>query len=281
MNQRLAFETKYDYMVGIKKMAEDLHVGGYPLSNIKDIKPKHVEYLIQEWKKTSLSNATIKNRLSQVRFLAEQIKKPNLISKSNNDLNIAKRTYIAKESKAIHSFDSSKFENPFICYSVQLQQQFGLRREESIKFIASYADKGDYIQLKDSWTKGGIARAVPITTDEQRALLNEIKSVIGRGKSLIPIEKNYGLQRKIYDAAVKAAGYKNLHGLRHAYAQRRYFEITSDLSNGQGWKAPFNDGPTRKDLTQNQKMIDDEARLIISNELGHSRKQISKVYCGV
>lgn len=39
--------------------------------------------------------------------------------------------------------------------SLQLQQAFGLRREESIKFQPRYADRGDHIALKGSWTKGG------------------------------------------------------------------------------------------------------------------------------
>lgn len=34
------------------------------------------------------------------------------------------------------------------------------------------ADQGDHIVLGDSWTKGSRARAVPITTAEQRAALN-------------------------------------------------------------------------------------------------------------
>ena len=265
-------------MLSIKKMAADLHAGGYPLSNIKDIKPKHVDYLVRNWQGKELNNATIKNRLSQLRYLSEQIKKPNLLPKSNHELNVAKRSYVAKESKAIHFIDTTRFENPLIRYSIQLQQHFGLRREESIKFICSYADQGDYVQLKDSWTKGGIARTIPITTPEQRALLDEIKSIIGRGKSLIPEDKTYGSQRKVYDAAVQASGYKNLHGLRHAYAQRRYFEITSELTKGNGWKPPFNGGPSQKSLDPEQKQADAAARLIISHELGHSRTQISTIY---
>lgn len=279
MQHRLSFQTKRDYSLGMAQIARELHAGGYPLSNIKDIKPKHVNYLVEYWQKKELNNGTIKNRLSQIRFLAEQIKKPDLLPKSNNDLNVAKRSYIATTSKAIRDVDPARFQNIFIQYSVRLQEAFGLRREEAIKFIVSYADQGSYIQLKDSWTKGGIARAIPLVNPEQRELLDEIKSIIGRGRSLIPEDKNYAYQRKAYDAAVSAAGYKNLHGLRHAYAQRRYHELTEQLSsNGKGWHAPFNGGPHRKELTMEQKTIDDEARLIISRELGHSRKQISRLY---
>ena len=65
------------------------------------------------------------------------------------------------------------------------------------------------------------------------------------------------------------AGLSKLHGLRHAYAQRRYEELT-------GWKAPAAGGPVSKVLSPGQKVMDRQARRTISQELGHSREQISQ-----
>ena len=62
-------------------------------------------------------------------------------------------------------------------------------------------------------------------------------------------------------------------GLRHAYAQARYEELT-------GWKCPATGGPDRKILTQEQRELDREARLIISRELGHEREQVTVAYLG-
>lgn len=64
-----------------------------------------------------------------------------------------------------------------------------------------------------------------------------------------------------------------MHGLRHAYAQTRYRELT-------GWECPINGGPLRKDLNSFQKELDNQARLVISQELGHSRVSITKNYIG-
>lgn len=276
----LSAETQYDYQNGIRKMVRELHAAGYQLSNIKHLKAKHVDFLITQWKENGISNAAIKNRLSQVRYLSQMIDKPDLLPKSNDALNIGKRSYIPTESKAIHEIDVNKFENPLIRYSVQLQQQFGLRRQEAIKFVVSYADLGDRIRLKPSWTKGGVGRDVPITTLEQRALLDELKANFGAGKALIPDGHDYAYQKRVYDEAVIKAGYSNLHGLRHGYAQRRYFEITNQHSDGKGWHAPFNSGQHRKDLPADRREVDDEARRIISRELGHARAQISATYLG-
>ena len=70
------------------------------------------------------------------------------------------------------------------------------------------------------------------------------------------------------------AGIRNPHGLRHAYAQARYKELT-------GWEAPINGGSTAKQLTPEQKQKDHEARMIITESLGHSRRQIVANYLSV
>jgi integrase len=53
--------------------------------------------------------------------------------------------------------------------SLELQQAFGLRREEAMNFQPSFADRGDHIMLKASWTKGGKERIIPVRTEAQRA----------------------------------------------------------------------------------------------------------------
>ncbi len=85
--------------------------------------------------------------------------------------------------------------------------------------------------------------------------------------------KNHIEQRRYYDSCTQEAGYKNLHGLRHAYAQRKYFEIT-------GWQAPINGGKERIQLSKKEQKLDMQARKTIALLLGHSRPTISKNYLG-
>ena len=70
----------------------------------------------------------------------------------------------------------------------------------------------------------------------------------------------------LYEKSTADAGMSKLHGLRHEYAQRRYHELT-------GWLAPVAGGPAARDLTTEQKVLDRSVRLLISEELGHSREQ--------
>lgn len=105
-----------------------------------------------------------------------------------------------------------KIPDPYVRTSLRLEQVFGLRREEAMKLRPSEADRGNYLVLAGSWTKGGRERAIPITTPEQRAVLDEAHRVAGAG-SLIRAERSYIQHRNIYDGLCKAAGLKNMHGL--------------------------------------------------------------------
>ena len=187
---------------------------------------------------------------------------------------IADRQFVTNVSKAraVITHDLEKVADRHVRMSLELQQAFGLRREEAMKFQPSYADQGNYIILKASWTKGGKAREVPVRSDAQRAVLERARALAGKG-SLIPSSRNYRQQLRIYERHTANAGLSSMHGLRHAYAQQRYRELT-------GWPAPATGGPIVKTLTPQQKAIDQQARLAISLELGHEREQITSIYLG-
>jgi hypothetical protein len=78
----------------------------------------------------------------------------------------------------------------FAAMSLRLQSAFGLRRDESIKIVPAWADGGDRLKLKDTWTKGGKYREVAIRTPEQRTVLNEVKRLVAAG-SLIMANLRY------------------------------------------------------------------------------------------
>jgi hypothetical protein len=184
-----------------------------------------VDVLLERWQAEGLSAGTLKNRLAHLRWWAEKVGKAGVIPADNAQLGIPKRHFVADENKARELGDRlDRIRDAHVRMSLSLQEAFGLRREECIKFQPRYADRGDCIVLKDSWAKGGRPRTVPITTPEQRTVLDAVGS-------LIPPHKNFIQQRRTYDGQCKAAGLSRMHGLRHRYEQMRYEALT-------GWKAP-------------------------------------------
>jgi len=103
-------------------------------------------------------------------------------------------------------------------------------------------------------------------------LLREVRD-LARGGALIPPQSNYVEQLRRYERQIRTAGLTKLHGLRHAYAQKRYRELT-------GWPAPVAGGPATVSMDSDQRALDRGARETVSRELGHSREQITTVYLG-
>ncbi len=266
-------ETQAGRLRMLAQFSRQLRELGFRQMRASSLKDKHVDALLARWRAEGLAAGTLKNRVALLRWWAEKVGKGGLIPADNAQLPIPERQLVTNENKARRLGDElSRITDPHVFMSLRLQEAFGLRREESIKFQPSYADRGDHIALKGSWTKGGRPRTVPITTPEQRAVLDQARRFAGAG-SLIPAHKSYIQQRNMYDGQCKATGLRRMHGLRHLYAQTRYEALT-------GWKAPAAGGPTARMLTLEQRVQDFIARQTISEELGHERPQITAVYLG-
>ncbi len=273
-NRDGSYATQADRERTLDLIADHLLEMGYRNMHATSFKPRHVEALAERWQAESLSAGTIKNRMATLRWWAEKIGKQNVIAHDNAHYGIADRQYVTNVSKAreLTAADLDKVSDPYSRISLALQAAFGLRRAESIKIRPTWADRGDRLVLKASWTKGGREREIPIRTDAQRRVLDEAKAYVVN-RSLIPASLRYVDQLQRFRYQCSKAGIHHVHGHRHAYAQARYRELT-------GWNAPAAGGPSSKELTSAQKAVDREARLTISQELGHERAQIVSVYCG-
>ncbi len=241
---------------------------------VRSLKLKHVLALIKHWNEMGCSIGTQKNAVAHLRWWARKIGKDEMIPESNRELSIGARNPIPDASKGQYLSRSKLREitNLNMRLSIELQQEFGLRQEESFKFSPSFADHGVYIELKGSWTKGGRKRTIPVISFEQRDLIDHIHTV-ARAGSMIPAEFSLKQWKRKYLHMLSNLELRNLHGLRHGYAQRRYRDLT-------GWNSVFAGGPTREQLTPEQQEIDVQARLQVSQELGHNRLEITDVYLG-
>ncbi|MDE0205659.1 MAG: integrase domain-containing protein [Candidatus Tectomicrobia bacterium] len=255
-------------------MANQLGDMGFMRLKAKNLKEKHAVALIERWKGEGLSAGTLKNRMGVLRWVYEKVGKSWMLARRNADYGIENRRYLTNMNKAqdLNLERLERVKSEHVRLSVQMQREFGLRREEALKIDAAWADRGDWLVLKGSWTKGGRPREIPIATGAQRELLDRVKAFTV-GRSLIPADSSYIEHLKRYENQTTAAGLEKLHGLRHAYAQRRYQELT-------GRPAPVAGGRKVEELSSEEKRQDRDARLQISEELGHRRPEILAQYVG-
>ncbi|ECE0793690.1 TPA: phage integrase N-terminal domain-containing protein [Salmonella enterica subsp. diarizonae serovar 53:z10:z35] len=275
-----AFVTQKNRHNGLQLIASQLEVMGFHtrVMSVHDLKGRHVNRLVSLWKQQALSDATMKNRLAMLRWWAEKIGNPGAV-KTSEEYGIGRRQLVTNESKAetLAGKDLTTI-SPWVALSLRLQEAFGLRREESMKFRVSWALKGQspdsisVISLKPSWTKGGRPRSIPVLTPEQRRLLAEVRQLAGSG-SLIPPDRSYREHLRVFERETASVGTGHTHGLRHAYAQRRYEELT-------GRKPPVLGGRSRRTMRREERRRDDKIRQQISEELGHSRISVTSIYLG-
>lgn len=203
------------------------------------------------------------------------------------DCGIQRRVYIPVESKAMtlstHQTAIKVIGDRVACL-MELQRAFGLRFKESCllspKLALRSAKKYGHITLR-AGTKGGKLRRVTCRPCGITALESAIKFQDGR--SMIPDSMSYAQFREDCYAQARLAGIR-FHDERHFYAQSRYTEIT-------GAPAPIEVRWSRKERIAQlaaflniemdaARIIDQDARLIISIELGHNRTGITNAYLG-
>ena len=270
-NRDGALSSQANRRRGLVQLANQLYELGYKLRGAQAIKPKHVEALIGHWRSQGLSTGTIKNRMGWIRWWTAKVNKASILPRSNAALGIELRQAPDK-NRAWRLSNQNLPKCPRMRCALQLMETFGLRFEEALKLRPQQADQGALLQLQASWTKGGRAREVPIHNEAQRAILRTAQELVG-SNSLVPTALSYIQFRRRMEHVLGAAGLKNVHGLRHAYAQRRYAALT-------GWACPQCGGPTREQFTAQERRLDRQARLQVSRELGHYRLAITKVYLG-
>ena len=271
-NEDGSFKTQANRRHMLKQFARELKAGGFKLPSAGSLKPKHVGFLVAGWKSAKLSDRTIENRLCALRWWSEKIGKASVVKRRNEEYGVCGDRTPKARARGLDRDKLGRVHSPFVALSLELQAAFGLRAEEAIKFNPAIADKGDHIALKASWCKGGRARSVPLTHPKQREILDRVRQLAGSG-ALIETGRNYIRQRWAYEHQSAAAGLKNNHGLRHAWAQWRFEQLS-------GLKPPAKGGPMPDQLTGEDRWRDRAARQALSYELGHNRLEITKVYLG-
>jgi integrase len=259
----------------------------FKMQKIENLKQKHVQHLVQKWQDDNLSNATIKNKMTHLRWAADAMGKDNLIPAKNSDLGIEDRRIDYNNNKSWEPSESLKNSLPErLSIQVDLMREFGMRFKEAALFRPLENSSNDKIQITYG-TKGGRDREFYITNERQKEVLNKACEYVRNNGSLNgnlinPMESYKKFEdstRNTYrDAGIVKSGIGSCHGLRHKYAQDRYEQMT-------GWRCPASMSSEertafRDSMTSEMRELEREKMLELSEELGHSRIPIIYNYIG-
>jgi len=264
---------------------------GYKLQDPRNMEEKHVKALCVEWHAKKKAPKTVQGYLSTLRIFGGWIGKAGLVKDIYYYLPDVPRenlrvTAVARQSKSWAEMGIDVAEKVQIAMRLDerfglmilAQVAFGLRRLEVLQMKPWKCDKENRFAVYK--TKGGRPRDVDIDNEVQRAVLDLIKSKVGKNDHFGWKHKTDGSAADLKYCERRYAGYMERLGITKALA-----EVT-----GHGLRAQFAENaallrhliPMTLGGTGGQMPRDDLdlSRVQVSEQLGHSRKSVTTAYYG-
>jgi len=127
-NRDGGFATKANRKSILSLISRQLYESGFnQMKDAGELKGRHVNTLVALWQKEGISDATMKNRMSALRWWAKKVGKQSVIARDNAEYGIANRVYVTNESKAF-SLDQEKLNqvsNESVKFSLELHGTYG------------------------------------------------------------------------------------------------------------------------------------------------------------
>lgn len=296
-NNKGSAKTQYNHLRESLRFVDELRSCESGVQKWSNITNKHVDLVVKSWQSRGLETSTIKENLAGVRATAAYFGNER-ISEKNSDFGIQNRIYITNHDKSVPQNvyervlaelrESPDTNDQRVAAQIELIRELGLRKEEAFKMNPERSLLKDGRLFVTDGTKGGLNRIVGDLSDSQRGALAHASQLAGRNGNTIPDNLKERAWEKIFYKTLAEHGLckkdcgASSHGLRHAYAQQRYEQLT-------GFKAPCKFA-TKDDFRKaayqiagaDWKKIDQDARLFLKSELGHGpdRDDVVSQYLG-
>lgn len=281
------------------RFVAELREAGYGVKQWDNLTSKHLSVVAERWVDQGKAVSTIHKYISGVRQVAEAYGNTHLKTTSElmNDVGeriVAARVYATNMDRSVPAdvyensmerLRSGEFgeDGKRLACQMDLMRELGLRYEEARKFNPERSVLADGRVYIVDGTKGGRDRMLHEVSEKGWAAIEGIRPYI---------DKEYGNSMPCKEAQWEARGYDmaqatgisraecgaSFHGLRHAYAQERYEQMT-------GFKCRAAGGTLEEAVAvagSGWKQCDEEARLILKGELGHGpeRDSVVSTYIG-
>jgi len=293
-----SYKTRYNHSVEVKRFVKILRAQGFGVKKWEKVTNKHVRAVVSQWKSRGLKPATMKEYLSGVRAVARYYGNDRIAAK-NAAFHIPNRVYVSNQDKCLsdHAYntaitalkESMDPNDHRVAAQMQLQRELGLRMEESYKFSARRDVLADGRVLIAAGAKGGRERVILVVSDKGWEAIEYARQVgDGRNGNIMPREMSerqwnslcYRILRRNGVTIAKAGA--SSHGLRHAYAQERYRQITGFECRAKfGSQEEFR-AAARNAAGTDWARLDHDARQVLKPEMGHGpdRKDVVSQYLG-
>lgn len=273
----------------IMACCERLWTLGFQIRDIHDLKLRHVEGLIEDWRANDYAIKTIQNNISRLRRVAEWIGKTDMIpngilEQMYPDVDVqelrVKTVAVISKSWTENGIDvlekireADKIDARFGAM-LRLGLAFGLRRKEQLRTKPNLIDGGSVLLVNNNMAKSGKDRIIPIEHPFQRLCLEHAKRLVRGAEYLGWPDRSYeqNLSRyKYFMKKIRISGRDSGcvgHGLRAEYAE--------NIALMNGLVPPVLGGKS----SQMEKDARQAIQAIVSQNMGHHRPEVTGAYYG-
>jgi len=287
------YETHANCKTACKEFSILLKENG--VRDLRKVERSHVQayadHLNARYERGEIKAGTPQDYLSKINVAMQEARLDQECRvRGKTDAGLPSKSGITEADKSTpqHNFDAAKQGlTERLGAQLDLQREMGLRFKESslidARAVLKHAEQTGKIKIIDG-TKGGRPREIPITSLTQINALKHAAEIQQGDRSLVPDDLKWvQYQNQCYRAIAKTD--LHFHGNRHHYANERYQALI-------GVNGPVRAGVAHgsahhqhiaKSLNisiSEARALDKEARLKVSEELGHSRISITNNYLG-
>lgn len=276
----------------LRETCRRLHTLGFYLSDVTNIKEKHIDAVVRSWHAQGLANKTMQNQLSRLRIFSGWIKKPEIIKQGGLPAYLPEvaagalkvktysdqsKSWSGKGVDVIEVYKRAKLEDQRLSGMILMGLAFGFRKKEMLRIKPWKADAGHEIRVDGSVAKNGRFRSIPIELDTpygkfQRWALDEVKSLCKKTETLGWPELTYKASENRYYYYMKRLGVTKFdngitgHGIRAEYAE--------NMALWSGLVPPSLGGSVNQMPKENRVAITNN----VSNLLGHDKEHTIGAY---
>jgi integrase len=285
------FSTRYTYLSHMEEFSSFV-AEEFRLQKLANIKDKHLEAFVKREKEKGNADKTIKNKLSAIRYFHNCIPEAKYQLEESKGFNAKVGL---KSTPNITDVDRSWAEQEFndfralainlgrgaIVDALDVMLHLGLRIDEAVTLQHHHlrdALRNDRLHIHRI-TKGKVPRNIPLT-EESRKILERIHATTAPGEYAIT-PKKYVEKNKIHNFKKSIQNFINYHRQKIQLPERELsaHNVESNM------KAALTCHGTRHTFTRllyqrlrEKGYSEEQAKIEVSHQLGHSRKKITDVY---